>query len=459
MGGKRVNVDSKFQAKKRVKRYHADADDDRISRLPDDILIDILSSLRLKEAARTSVLSSRWVNLWKHNSRLDFDANSALCRIAQRYKETKLRIMERRTYVKWVNSVLRSHKGRATLKEFRICFDLGPPAQRAITKWLKFAFARRVERLELDLLEYGDFCTSSSEMYVFPQELLTSRTLSFDFKDLKALCLKSVAVTDEAIDFFLRNCPFLEQLIVHNAQKLSNLQVRGSLKHLEIYHCTRLKSIKVSNAPNLTSLTLTSLEGLLLENVPMLVEFFVMGGHDNIYLKQLPRALSCCISQLETLTLKLCSPTVRLKIIECPFPFPKLKKLVVDFFAKRDESLIELASFLRTSPYLEEFVSIWDKPSRTKTQGKNNAAMPFPHLHLKVFKFLGYFGRSSDVELVRYILNNCVVLDKIIIDPHYQAVFTHTPVEADDLEAEQTTGIYAKQLEAEIPRRIEFVTL
>ncbi|ESR49055.1 hypothetical protein CICLE_v10033921mg [Citrus x clementina] len=39
--------------------------DDRIGKLPDDILISILSRLTIDEAARASVLSYRWRYSWR----------------------------------------------------------------------------------------------------------------------------------------------------------------------------------------------------------------------------------------------------------------------------------------------------------------------------------------------------------------------------------------------------------
>ncbi|CAH9148385.1 unnamed protein product [Cuscuta epithymum] len=95
-----------------------------MSRLPNDILVVILSSLPLKEAGRTSVLSSSWKNLWKQTSRLNFNASSALDKIA---RDHKVRIEERRKYVRWVNSVLKSapRKEALNLEHFRICFDVG----------------------------------------------------------------------------------------------------------------------------------------------------------------------------------------------------------------------------------------------------------------------------------------------------------------------------------------------
>ncbi|BBH09776.1 F-box/RNI-like superfamily protein [Prunus dulcis] len=57
---------------------------DRISALPDEILVSILSLLPLKEAAATSILSRRWQYVWMSTMVLNFDANfdvgSNICR-------------------------------------------------------------------------------------------------------------------------------------------------------------------------------------------------------------------------------------------------------------------------------------------------------------------------------------------------------------------------------------------
>ncbi|GFP93265.1 F-box/FBD/LRR-repeat protein at5g53840 [Phtheirospermum japonicum] len=410
MGGKSDNIDSKFQLKKCAKGYHH-AGDDWLSRLPDAILIGILSSLPLKEAARTSILSSRWENLWKHTLRLDFDAHSALDKIVRHRKDTQIRTVERRKYINWVNKVLRSHKGLA-LKQVRICFDLdNSSAQNAINHWLQFAFERRVERLELDLSEEGDF-GRSRKVCAFP----------------------------------MKNCPLLEHLVVDYALKISNLNICGALalKHLEILDCLHIISLKVS-APKLTSLGVTNPVALLLENVPKLVE----------------------------------------KLIEeyCKFPgLPNLKKLEIEYYGRGDESIIGLTSFIRAAPYLEEFVIkiSWYKFLWTNRNVKNT--IHSPHQHLKMVKFSGYYGRASDVELVMYLVDNCVVLEKIIIDPRYQSSCSHAPLDPDEVDGEltegnhrsvlvypdefdgldvvQTSRNYAKQqLEGQVPQKSNLVIL
>ncbi|GER45496.1 F-box family protein, partial [Striga asiatica] len=215
MAGRRVNLDSKFGIKKCVERYHGD---DVISWLPDDILLDILSSLPLKEAGRTSVLSSRWRNLWSYTSYLNFDDNSSMEKVFQD-PDFCLVEREREKYVRWVDSVLQSHRG-FSLKELRICFSLIQSP--SITKWLEFAFERHIEKLELNL-SHGDYVHELSEIYVFPQELLRENSRIFNYKTIKVLCLRCVNVSCEAIEFLLRYCPLLQQLVVCFSQLLSTL--------------------------------------------------------------------------------------------------------------------------------------------------------------------------------------------------------------------------------------------
>lgn len=47
--------------------------DDYISKLSNDLLLEILSNLSTEEVIRTSVLAKRWVNVWKKTSHLCLD--------------------------------------------------------------------------------------------------------------------------------------------------------------------------------------------------------------------------------------------------------------------------------------------------------------------------------------------------------------------------------------------------
>ncbi|EYU25320.1 hypothetical protein ABFS82_10G119500 [Erythranthe guttata] len=451
MVAKQVGIDWKFQPKTCV------GDDDRISQLPDDILVVILSLLSLKEAARASILSSRWTNLWKHTLSLDFDAENSMCKLA---RERELEMEEGLKYVEWVNSVLQSHRA-VTLREFRICFDLSEPSHIVLTKWLEYALARQVQRLEFDLSAANSRRFGRTDLnYVFPQELLTesnhhTRT-RFGFKHLKELSFRFVTVTREAIEFFLNNCPFLENLIVHKTKKISTLEVCGSslaLKHLELFG---LDSVKVS-APNLTSLSVKVYKELILDNVPMLDELTVACGYCEFSVERL--LLSSCISQLESLTLMLSN--LKGSTVLCKFPeMPRLKKLVIEYWTLGEGSLIALTSLIKASPYLQEFVLKLRWLELSRSDREIGSSVRFPHEHLKVAKFCGYYGRSSDVEFVKYFIDNCVVLEKLIIDPHGLVYIPRVPTSPAKLAKEVTARDCAKrQLESQVPAHIELVIL
>ena len=50
-------------------------EDDRVDFIskPDAILVKIIGFLPLKEAARTGILSKRWIDLWRYVANLDID--------------------------------------------------------------------------------------------------------------------------------------------------------------------------------------------------------------------------------------------------------------------------------------------------------------------------------------------------------------------------------------------------
>ncbi|EYU41907.1 hypothetical protein MIMGU_mgv1a0231981mg, partial [Erythranthe guttata] len=67
------------------------------------------------------------------------------------------------------------------------------------------------------------------------------------------------------------------------------------------------------------------------------------------------------------------------------------------------------------------------------------------------FKFCGYYGRTNEVELVLYIVENCVVLEKLIIDPSGSSF-------EDELNMERKARKNAKQqLAGQLPNHIELI--
>ncbi|CAA0807391.1 F-box protein [Striga hermonthica] len=435
----------------------------------------ILSFLPLKEAGRTSVLSSRWRNLWSCTSHLNFQDCNSMENII-RASEFHSVSVEREKYVKWVDSVLQSHRG-STVKELRICFSLVKSARKSITKWLELAFERHIEKLELNLSD-GDYFHVPDQTYVFPQELCSSdgpykSSRLFNCKSIKMLSLCGMQVAGETIEFFLRGCPLLEQLIVRDSYYLTGLEVCGPslvLKHLEIWGCLHLKSLRIS-APKLTSLVLFKIEGLLLEDVPMLTSVYVTYGDSltpYIYVERLISTVLCRLSQLEILTFDIYCQKELLSMLKFPM-MPKLKKLVIiETLRGVDSSLLGVANFISASPNLQDFelkvglckyyscyLQSWVKVERSNNEIQKGLKH-FPlHQHLNVFRFLGYYACPSDVELVNYLLENCVALKKIIVDTQSHRRVAYYTLDSKQIELAEIAKGYAKQqLEPLVPNHI-----
>ncbi|XP_024187959.1 putative FBD-associated F-box protein At5g44940 [Rosa chinensis] len=215
---------------------------DRVSALPDDILVSLVSRLPLKEAVATSVLSRRWQNVGLSTMNLRFDAVDGSTDNNFRHYPWKLKeaieYWKRWKYIDWVNRVVQQYRGKH-IEEFRISLPLDSRFSSSINEWIQFAMEKSVERLELDF----DLAVSTRfEDYTFPHKLLGICFPSLGccgynigFKSLKVLQIRHVGVTGEVLEYFLSNCPLLERLSVTCAKGLVNLRVVGSsiaLKYL-----------------------------------------------------------------------------------------------------------------------------------------------------------------------------------------------------------------------------------
>lgn len=114
---------------------------DRISNLPDDLLVKILRLLPTKDVVATMLLSKSWKFLWTMVPKLDFDDN-----IHEYFGEKGV---EYRVFQEYVDMVLVSNKAPVleTLKFKLGCHHLCGTDN--ITRWIRIAIARGVRELEI----------------------------------------------------------------------------------------------------------------------------------------------------------------------------------------------------------------------------------------------------------------------------------------------------------------------
>ncbi|XP_055960654.1 F-box/LRR-repeat protein 25-like [Mercurialis annua] len=217
--------------KKKANRRLKSVREDRISELPDAIIIHVLSLLAsTKICVKTSVLSKRWHHLWTYVPNIILSRYDFLC------NEPKHRIIKR-----VLNKTLALHSS-SKLNKFSIEIDLRK-LYPSIESWLQLAVGRAVESLTLEF-------SGSSTRYLLPQFLYSNsniRRLTTTFCEfvpeeriswsaLKELSIGQATLNDEVIQNILYGTPVLEDLQLNFCYgiKLLDLSLKPKLKNLAI---------------------------------------------------------------------------------------------------------------------------------------------------------------------------------------------------------------------------------
>ncbi|KAF9611814.1 hypothetical protein IFM89_035799 [Coptis chinensis] len=200
---------------------------DRISELPDGILESILSSLPMKVALRSSVLSKRWRNLWKylwiHATTLDFGKEFAKDQTQEQFVNT-------------VNQYLQLHSGNK-IEKFLLHFYPGEHYKANVEKWIEFAILRGVE--ELDLI----FCKATEKVAGPNLQLKTLSVIVTDAYavDIFAPNLKSVHFHGDILyGYDFRNVSALEDVFIsadgyeHTEPEHDFIQIFSGVSHIKI---------------------------------------------------------------------------------------------------------------------------------------------------------------------------------------------------------------------------------
>ncbi|KAG6432516.1 hypothetical protein SASPL_104093 [Salvia splendens] len=366
---------------------------DKISELPDDIICIVLSFLSSRDATSTSVLSPRWLDLWKHVTNLNFFDPSNNHILVKSERENDSWNSETCKHVKMVNSALESHQA-LSLKQFRISFYVNKSAQSAIIKWLKFVWSRQVKRLDLNF-----WCDSREHAVVLGDSLGEMRPMKY----LENLSVKMMKISGEDISLFLRNCPFLRKLNITTSFLTSEVHISGAtlaLEDLQIIGCSLRESINIC-APNLTIVCVDARPGKLwFKNVPRLAVATFEIRSPRYTMHDFASALSCFTSQLHKLTLTLISHPndddddvlIWQKFLGKGFPqLPNLKELIVNH-----SCLLPVTHVISACPRLQYFVFKFPYIDKEGTTDSRR------------FKRLEFKGSCSGniIQSIRYISEN-----------------------------------------------------
>ncbi|EOA14665.1 hypothetical protein CARUB_v10027931mg [Capsella rubella] len=385
--------------------------EDRISVLPDDLIVEILSLIPTKDAVTTMVLSKRWRSIWTI--------------------VPKIVCMERhhdgcKSISRFIDKTLELHK--APILE-TLCIQLGPqsPADTEIGKWVENAVGRGLKELEVEL-------QWTSEPTNFPKSLYNCKTLvilklsdkilvdvpsSVCLPSLKVLSLVSVTYKDDdSLVRLLSSCHVLKYMYVkrHENDNVAKFVVDVPSLQFFTYENTPLTDEGVGehvgslfiNSPALTDFNMRDVSGdtFLVDNMPhldvMLLQ--VYSYLDNKFLRS--------ISAVASLTFFLIKETVANNISTITFSrLIDLKLYIFEWF----DWLKPVMLFLSNCPNLK-VLRISFGPSLMWNHPNQPSSVPECFLsHLKIFECVEYKDIEEEKELVTYIIVNSKCLERATI--------------------------------------------
>ncbi|KAK3427082.1 hypothetical protein EUGRSUZ_F03388 [Eucalyptus grandis] len=213
-------------------RAHTSEATDYISRLPDVILVYILSFLPLKDCIKISALSKRWKYLWTKTSRLNINEIEIIAKLVRS-----------NFYCTICEDIWTSSTTCCTLDKFQLSFlyDVYDGLTEKVDIWVRYAWASNIKDMELSffnpgLLEYFDervpvrVGVDLNLLYELPHNCLVSKILSSlnmnccklrasalkVFPSLRRIFLKQVVILDSSVRVLASKFPLLEDLSLEN---------------------------------------------------------------------------------------------------------------------------------------------------------------------------------------------------------------------------------------------------
>ncbi|KAK3014587.1 hypothetical protein RJ639_009820 [Escallonia herrerae] len=209
---------------------------DRISPLPDEILLQILSLLPMQDVLKTDVLSKRWQYLWTSVPSVRFSSS---------YFE------DSRSFVDAVNKIL-VLAGCACTRMFAVEFvDYQEEFAADVSLWVRFAAKNKVEELTLDLGH--DYWSYNSNLYCLPEHMYVN-TLLTELSLSKCDLTPSGYVAWDSLKSLSIGCIELEELVLRNI-----LSGSPSLEFLELRDFYGIDRVHISN-PSVKKLVINGYE-------------------------------------------------------------------------------------------------------------------------------------------------------------------------------------------------------
>ncbi|GKV04181.1 hypothetical protein SLEP1_g16376 [Rubroshorea leprosula] len=447
---------------------------DLISRLPDNILSEIISLLPVDEAVRTSILSPRWRYLWKFASRLDFDpkrmirpSKKVLCqaqmlsnRLGISSGGSKLK-KELFHAVLMINKVLICHIGKLT--SCRIVHYADSVKHGHVGKWIQRLVSEKgVEILELKCKDFPSHASSSLAKRYFSLKLLDVRPGIFacptlhvlemtryklendlpftGCNNLRTLKLKWMSLSFETLNGIVSSCVLLENLIICSCIGFKQLKIcNPNLKTLKL-KALQLDEVLISTI-SLDVLVIDTLKCQarnLVVHTPLLRVFHAYckeSNEDKFFLLGLrgpPRERLKVAEIFEHCSglLPQRSEHGYSQLMDQPNTFGNLRMLCIDLDLNNIREVLILNIVLRVCTFLQILeINIEDNNRDGDDNSENSSALPYPvstlwdkrelcdcitH-SLRVVSVKGFEGKEREMEFAEHIITKATMLERITI--------------------------------------------
>ncbi|KAJ4772595.1 F-box/FBD/LRR-repeat protein [Rhynchospora pubera] len=324
---------------------------DRISALPDEIKISILSRLKVKYAIRTSALARSWRHLWTHLPCLRLGLRPYQDRLGGNTASVTTDWIER------AHHLVSSLRGPLDLFELihRFTSDQAPLIQRLLHLLLQKG---GVEKLYLEFLYHPQLVHLPPFHSLKVLQLCKCHVLlpnGFQgFRSLTTLELDHVQISSDHLNFLIHTSnnltTFLGSEFLVSEDPLSITITSPLLRHLTFEIDDSIEKVSVSSAPCLEKVEIMDC---------------ILNRTDSSSKKLAPVALGLLVSVATVSSLNLESNILRsLSLVTLPidFSFSQLRSLSFDFYIDTMNERMCDAFFwlLRSMPFLEELNLLYE---------------------------------------------------------------------------------------------------